>query len=69
MLAGVPLSSALLAAVAFRVFSFWLPALAALLSVATLGGLRERLQAVAEARRAALIGGASEQPGGARPQG
>jgi uncharacterized membrane protein YbhN (UPF0104 family) len=68
VLAGAPLSSALLAAVAFRVFSFWLPALAALLSVATLSGLRERLQAIAEARRAALSGGASELPAESRPR-
>lgn len=69
VLAGVPPGSALLAAVAFRVFSFWLPALAALLSVATLSGLRERLHAIAEARRAGLIGGASELPADSRPQG
>jgi uncharacterized membrane protein YbhN (UPF0104 family) len=69
VLAGAPLSSALLAAVAFRVFSFWLPALAALLSVATLSGLRERLRAIGEARRAPLSGGASERPAESRPQG
>ena len=57
---------ALLAAVAFRVFSFCLPALAALLSVATLSGLRERLQAIAQARRAPLSARASELPAESR---
>jgi uncharacterized membrane protein YbhN (UPF0104 family) len=50
VLAGAPLSSALLGAVAFRVFSFWIPALAALLSVVTVRGLRDRLREVAEGR-------------------
>lgn len=50
VLAGVPLSAALLGAVAFRVFSFWLPALIAVLSVATMHGLRSRLREVARAR-------------------
>ena len=39
-----------LGAVAFRVFSFWLPALIAVLSVATMHGLRSRLREVARAR-------------------
>ena len=50
VLAGAPLSGALLGAIAFRLFSFWLPAVAALLSLATLRGLRARLHAVAERR-------------------
>jgi uncharacterized membrane protein YbhN (UPF0104 family) len=50
VLAGAPLSSALLGAVGFRVFTFWIPALAALLSVITLRGLRARLHEVAAAR-------------------
>jgi len=49
-LAGVPLATALLAAVCFRVFTFWLPALLALGSVATVGGLRRRLHEIAVAR-------------------
>lgn len=52
VLAGASLSGALLGAVAFRVFSFWVPALAALLSVVTVRGLRDRLREVAEGRRA-----------------
>ncbi len=51
VLAGAPLSGALLGAVAFRVFTFWLPALAALLAVITAHGLRERLHEVAAQRR------------------
>jgi uncharacterized membrane protein YbhN (UPF0104 family) len=50
VLAGAPLDSALLAAIAFRLFSFWLPVLGALLSLATLRGLRVRLRAVAGRR-------------------
>jgi uncharacterized membrane protein YbhN (UPF0104 family) len=50
VLAGAPLSAALLGAIAFRLFSFWLPAIGALLSLATLRGLRARLHAVAERR-------------------
>ena len=50
VLAGAPLSIALLAAVAFRLFSFWLPAFAALLSVVTLHGLRDRLHEIAGQR-------------------
>jgi uncharacterized membrane protein YbhN (UPF0104 family) len=50
VLAGAPLGSALLGAIAFRLFSFWLPAVGAVLSLATLRGLRARLHAVAEAR-------------------
>ena len=50
VLAGAPLSGALLGAIAFRLFSFWLPAVGALLSLATLRGLRARLHAVAERR-------------------
>jgi uncharacterized membrane protein YbhN (UPF0104 family) len=50
VLAGVPLGSALLGAVAFRVFSFWLPALGALASVLTAHGLPNRLREIARAR-------------------
>jgi uncharacterized membrane protein YbhN (UPF0104 family) len=50
VLAGAPLSGALLGAIAFRLFSFWLPAIGALASLATLRGLRARLRAVAERR-------------------
>jgi uncharacterized membrane protein YbhN (UPF0104 family) len=50
VLAGAPLSGALLGAIAFRLFSFWLPAVGALMSLATLRGLRARLHAVAEHR-------------------
>jgi uncharacterized membrane protein YbhN (UPF0104 family) len=52
VLAGVPLSSALLAAVTFRVFTFWLPAILALTSVFTVRGLRRRLQQIAAERPA-----------------
>jgi len=51
-LAGVPLATALLAAVCFRMFTFWLPALLALGSVATVGGLRRRLHEIAAGRPA-----------------
>ncbi len=50
VLAGAPVSAALLAAVAFRVFSFWLPAIAAAASVLTARGLRRKLHEVAEQR-------------------
>jgi uncharacterized membrane protein YbhN (UPF0104 family) len=50
VLAGAPLGGALLGAIAFRLFSFWLPALGAIVSLATLRGLRARLHAVAERR-------------------
>jgi uncharacterized membrane protein YbhN (UPF0104 family) len=43
-LAGAPLGSALLAAVAFRLFSFWLPALIALPAVAGARSLRGQLR-------------------------
>jgi uncharacterized membrane protein YbhN (UPF0104 family) len=52
-LAGVPLSSALLAAVTFRVFTFWLPAVLALGSVFQVGSLRRRLQEIAAERAGA----------------
>jgi uncharacterized membrane protein YbhN (UPF0104 family) len=51
VLAGAPLSSALLGAVAFRLFTFWLPTLAALLAVITAHGLRDRLHEIATERR------------------
>jgi hypothetical protein len=60
-LAGAPLSAALLGAIAFRVFNFWLPALGATLSFATVGGLRRRLRAIAERRPDAS--GVSRSPG------
>jgi uncharacterized membrane protein YbhN (UPF0104 family) len=59
VLAGAPLGTALLAAIVFRLFSFWLPALGALLSVVTIRGLRTRLREVAEARRLTTGGGLS----------
>jgi uncharacterized membrane protein YbhN (UPF0104 family) len=51
-LAGAPLSGALLGAVTFRIFNFWLPALIAVGSVLTVRGLRERLHEIAAARHA-----------------
>jgi len=51
VLAGAPLGSALLAALAFRLFSFWLPALGALVAIATARGLPGRLREIAIARR------------------
>jgi len=51
VLAGAPLGAALLGAVAFRVFNFWLPALVAVGSALTVRGLRERLREVADGRR------------------
>jgi uncharacterized membrane protein YbhN (UPF0104 family) len=51
VLAGAPLSVALLAAVTFRFFSFWLPAIAALVSVVTMRGLRDRLHEIAAERQ------------------
>lgn len=50
VLAGAPLGAALLGAIAFRLFSFWLPAVGAIVSLATLRGLRARLRALAERR-------------------
>lgn len=55
VLAGAPLDSALLAAIVFRLFSFWLPVVGAVLSLATLRGLRARLRAVAERRDQAPV--------------
>ncbi len=49
-LAGAPLGAALLAAVTFRLFTFWLPALVAVPSMAGARGLRDRLREVAAAR-------------------
>jgi uncharacterized membrane protein YbhN (UPF0104 family) len=68
VLAGAPLSSALLGAVAFRLFTFWLPTLAALLAVVTAHGLRDRLHEIATERpsvagpRARARGSASRRP-------
>ena len=53
VLSGIPLSSALLAAVTFRLFTFWLPMVLALLSVVTVGSLRRRLKEIATARASA----------------
>ncbi len=53
VLAGAPLSGALLGAVTFRVFSFWLPAGGAMFSVLTVRGLRERLRQIAQQRERA----------------
>jgi uncharacterized membrane protein YbhN (UPF0104 family) len=50
VLAGAPLGAALLAAVTFRLFSFWLPALVAVPSMLGARGLRNRLQAIAAQR-------------------
>jgi glycosyltransferase 2 family protein len=64
VIAGASLSAALLGAIAFRVFSFWIPALAALLSVITVRGLRDRLREVADHRRQqGLILGPQTAPG------
>jgi uncharacterized membrane protein YbhN (UPF0104 family) len=49
-LVGVPLSEALLGALTFRVFNFWLPALVAGASLITVGSLRRRLAEIATAR-------------------
>jgi uncharacterized membrane protein YbhN (UPF0104 family) len=43
-LAGAPLAPALLAAVLYRIFTFWLPIVPALLFLARLGGLADRLR-------------------------
>lgn len=56
VLAGAPTGSALLAAIACRVFSFWLPVLCAVGSVATARSLRPHLQEVARARAVAPAG-------------
>ncbi len=50
-LAGAPLSSALLGAVTFRIFNFWLPAVIGVLSALTVRDLRDRLREIAAARR------------------
>jgi uncharacterized membrane protein YbhN (UPF0104 family) len=50
VLAGAPIDGALLGAVAFRVFNFWMPAIPAVVSVLTVRGLRERLQEIARER-------------------
>jgi uncharacterized membrane protein YbhN (UPF0104 family) len=68
VLAGVPLGSALLAAVAFRVFSFWLPALGALVSVLTAHGLPDRLREIARGRATgALSIDGPDRPAPGRP--
>jgi uncharacterized membrane protein YbhN (UPF0104 family) len=51
VLAGAPLSGALLGAITFRVFTFWLPAIPALVSVLTVRSLRHRLEEIAVRRR------------------
>jgi uncharacterized membrane protein YbhN (UPF0104 family) len=50
VLAGVPVGSALLGAITFRLFSFWLPALGALLAALTARGLPARLREIARSR-------------------
>jgi uncharacterized membrane protein YbhN (UPF0104 family) len=66
VIAGASLSGALLGAVVFRIFSFWIPALAALLSVVIVRGLRDRLREVADRRRQqGLSLGAQTAPGSA----
>ncbi len=62
VLAGVPLGSALLGAVAFRVFSFWVPALGALASAITVRGLPDRLREIARGRTGPALE-PSEGPG------
>jgi uncharacterized membrane protein YbhN (UPF0104 family) len=62
VLAGAPLGSALLAALAFRLFSFWLPAIGALVAVATARGLPERLREIARARRPPELSAEAMEP-------
>jgi uncharacterized membrane protein YbhN (UPF0104 family) len=50
VLAGAPLGAALLGAVTFRIFAFWLPALVAVPSMLGARGLRDRLQEIAAQR-------------------
>lgn len=64
VLAGAPLGSALLGAIAFRVFSFWLPALGALAAVLTAHGLPDRLREIARARRGPGVGRGQAGPAG-----
>jgi putative heme transporter len=52
VLAGAPLGAALLAAVTFRIFNFWLPALVAVPSIVGARGLRDRLEEIAAQRGA-----------------
>lgn len=69
VLAGAPLGSALLGAVAFRVFSFWLPAVGAALSVLTVRGLRESLRQVRQARDGPGLNlEATDRPAPGRPR-
>lgn len=49
-LAGAPLGAALLGAVTFRIFNFWLPALVAVPSMLGAPRLRDRLREIAEER-------------------
>jgi len=51
VLAGAPLGAALLGAVTFRVFAFWLPALIAVPSMLGARGLRDRLHQIALERQ------------------
>ena len=50
VLAGAPLGAALLGAITFRIFTFWLPALVAVPSMLGAPALRDRLREIAEAR-------------------
>jgi uncharacterized membrane protein YbhN (UPF0104 family) len=49
-LAGAPLGAALLGAITFRIFNFWLPALVAVPSMLRAPALRDRLREIAEQR-------------------
>lgn len=60
-LAGAPAGSALLAALAFRLFSFWIPVALALVAMATVRTVRARLHEVAQAR---VAGAQGPQAGG-----
>ena len=74
VLAGASLSTALLGAVVFRLFSFWLPGLLAVLSLATLRGLRARLRAIAQRRHAestvkvSSLTAVAQEPARSRPE-
>ena len=68
VLAGAPLGSALLGAVTFRIFSFWLPAVGAIMSVLTAHGLTRRLREIGQARSATgVTADAMESPAPGRP--
>jgi uncharacterized membrane protein YbhN (UPF0104 family) len=60
---GVPLSQALPAVVVYRVFSFWLPIVPALIVAPRLHRLREELPGSARARRPAALSLPAEEGG------